>query len=470
MSFALYPVQNSDPEVVVKEIESVFGLDKGSPVSGVLRFVPNRRLSAVLAISSTGDTLARVGQWIERFDRLAAYRERRMFVYKIQNRPAKQLAELLQRVFTDTVIPESSKSGKHDKETIAPRFVPGRVASAAGQPPIQKANPLEPLPTDVKPLATKRDAGNSKGHSVKIVADEENNALLIRANPRDYRRILRILERLDVLPTQILLEAVIAEVSLTDDLRFGVKWYFRHKNNSFTLTDAATGVIASSFPGFSYFFELANVQLALDALSGITKVNIVSSPSLVVMDNRVATLQIGDQVPIITRTAQSVTDPNAPVVNSVELKDTGIILKVKPRLNGAGHIVLQIAQEVSSVTRTVTSGIDSPTIQQRRINTTVVVGDGEVIALGGLVQKRDSVGKSQIPVLAKIPVIGSAFRQKTDDKERIELVIFIRPKIMRNVAEAQQITEEFRRRLQSIRPHRGRSRNAYERDLRRAVR
>jgi general secretion pathway protein D len=188
------------------------------------------------------------------------------------------------------------------------------------------------------------------------------------------------------------------------------------------------------------------------------------------MDNRKATLQIGDQVPIITQTAQGVAVTGAPVVNSVTLKDTGVILSVTPRVNDSGRVVLDVEQEVSNVTKTTSSGIDSPTIQQRRIRTTITVKDGEVLALGGLIQQRDGTTKTQVPILGNLPVVGAAFRTKDDTIDRTELVIFLRPQVVRDDTEAAGVTEEFRSRiaLDPLKPTRGN--RQYGRDLDRIVR
>ena len=259
-------------------------------------------------------------------------------------------------------------------------------------------------------------------------------------------------------------------MSLTKNLQVGVKWYFEAHPSHFTFSDAAAGVVASAFPGFSYFFSARSMKMAIDALSEVTDVKVVSAPSLMVMDNRKAVLQIGDQVPIITQTAQSVINPDSPIVNSVAMKDTGIILAVTPRVNDSGSVVLDVEQEVSNVTKTTSSGIDSPTIQQRRVKTTVVVADGEVIALGGLIQQRDEVNKTQIPILGNLPVVGSAFRTKDDSIKRTELVIFIRPQVARDENEARRITDEFRTRLNMSPMMETKGNDHYHRDADRILR
>jgi general secretion pathway protein D len=196
----------------------------------------------------------------------------------------------------------------------------------------------------------------------------------------------------------------------------------------------------------------------------------MSAPSLMVLDNRRATLQIGDQVPIVTQQAQAVVAGTVgPIVNSVTLKDTGVILTVTPHVNENGTIQLEVEQEVSSATRTQTSGIDSPTIQQRRVRTNVIVRDGDVVTLGGMIQERDTANKSQVPILGDLPVVGLAFRQKGDKVERTELLIFLRPLVVRNEVDAQSVTEEFRQRLNIERPTTTKGRNIYDRDARRIL-
>ncbi len=274
--------------------------------------------------------------------------------------------------------------------------------------------------------------------------------MLILATASEYQRVLRVLENLDVMANQVLIEATIAEVALKDDLQFGLRWYFQNQRNTAQFTDSLTGALGAVFPGFSYALRATNVQVTLNALNDITKVNVVSSPSLMVVDNRVATLQIGDQVPITTQSAQSVLSPGAPVVNSIQYRDTGVILQIRPKINESGRVLLEIEQEVSSVQRTTSSNLDSPTIQQRRVKTTVVVNDGESIALGGLIQDAKTTGNQQVPVLGDLPLIGGAFRSRTDTVNKTELVIFITPRVVRDLNEAQAVTEEYRQRLSNF--------------------
>lgn len=455
-SFGLYPVQTSSPEAIAEELSTVFNVNRNNPEKSSIRFIPNQRLGAILVISKRAKNLNRARSWIRRLDKAANQNEKQLFVYKIQNRAAGELAQVLAQVLG---VDDADYRQDRSSDTIAPRY---DSAAVSALPDSKGIGSRDQKNSD---KSKQRAATSIRTKKATVVADIANNALLISTAPKEYNRILPILRKLDVLPTQVMLEAVIAEISLNDDLRFGLKWFLEHNKHKFTFSDAVTGAVSSVFPGFSYLFAGANIRVVLDALSEVTDVNVVSAPSLMVMDNHEAILQIGDQVPIITQSARSVTDPDAPIVSTVELKDTGVIFRVTPRVNDSGRVILDIEQEVSNVRRTTTSGIDSPTIEQRKIKTTVVVTDGEVIALGGLIQQRDETSKRQLPILGNIPIFGAAFRTKRDSITRTELVVFLRPTVARNSRESIAVTEEFRNRLSSRPFNQTRGSNHYSRDL-----
>jgi len=429
MSVALHPLKTSRPDAVAKELETIFRAQEG-PGTNLIRFVPNERLNSVLVITSRPQYLARAQAWIKQLDRLASTSEKQLFVYPIQNRSAQEMAKVLQSVLSG-----KSADPLEGAPSVSPDLSPEMVAS-------DPANPMPPPGGE----ASSRLASASSGVA-SVVADVENNALLISTTAREYERIERILRQIDILPTQVMLEAVIAEVTLNDELKFGVRWFFENGDFSIGFSDLVSGGTGPSFPGMAWSFASRNLEITLNALSAVTNVKVISSPTLMALNNQKATLQIGDQVPIVTRTATSIEDPAAPIVSTVQMKDTGIILNVTPRVNASGRVLLDIEQEASNVVRTTSSGIDSPTIQQRKVSTRVTVNDSEALIIGGMIQERNSKIKTQVPVLGDIPVLGNAFRNKTDVIERTELVIFIRPRIVRNVQEARSVNDEFRRRL-----------------------
>jgi len=494
MSFAVFPVEGADPDVIAQELSTMFGNDVDSPIKGVVRFIPNKRLRAVLAISPRHEYLTRAAAWLKRVEGLAQANQRQLYSYQVRNRPAAELAQLLLRVYsggdrlrtpgTSLTIQRQTGGGVDGlggTETRATAEVTTPVGSTTGTATPGAATPGAATlvdPTRQGGAGTQAaqstigegesslarppgavlpgdDRTAARTAAISVVADEPNRLLLITATQDEYRRILRILDRIDLLPDQVLLEATVAEVTLNNELRMGLRWFFEFKKNQLTLTDSLVGAVAPTFPGFAYFFNSVNVQVALDALSAVTDVNIVSSPTLTVLDGKRAVLQVGDEVPIVTQQATAVITPGAPIVNSVTYKNTGVILSIIPRINERGRVLLEIEQEVSAVSATNTSTIDSPTIQQRRVKTTVTVRDGESLVLGGLMQDKTSLGKTQMPILGEIPVVGNIFKQKDDTINRTELVIIITPRVMRDVNQVRLITDEFRDKLNlKLRPQR----------------
>jgi general secretion pathway protein D len=447
MSFSLVPVSSADPATIVSNLQELYQTKEG-PLRNLVRFIPNSQLKSVLVITSKPKYLREAENWIKRLDRLAASHEQTLHVYRVQNRTAAELAKVLQSVLS------SGGSQQATGGEVAPRLEPQVTLSqgSVGDPPDVVNGPETPSTglgstPETNTAAVAAAPLTITGRDVRVVADDSNNSLLIFATDKEYKRILSVLQQVDNQPNQVLLEAVIAEVTLDDELKFGVKWLLGGNDSQATFQGIPTSAEAAAFAGFSYFLRANDIAFTLKALSSVTDVRVLSSPSLVVLDNKTATLQVGDQVPIITQRAQSTVGGSSPIVNNVELKDTGVILTVTPRVNDAGRVILDIGQEVSSVVATTTSGIDSPTIRQRKIKTSVVVTDGQALALGGLIQERELTGKAKVPVLGDIPLLGNAFRQKTNNIGRTELIIFIRPRVIRDMSEAHRITQEFQQQL-----------------------
>ncbi len=476
MSFAIVPVKTSQPEAIASELKTVFASDRDGPMAGMVRFLPNKRLGAILVISPQVQYLRRAETWIKRLDAQALGTEKQLFTYAVQNRRAKELVDVLQSMFND------EGGATAGRRTVAPNYQDATLQSSppATQAPGQSTNGpaftsgigsgsssfggstgrTSSAPSGsggtmgTSAVAQFGKDGENEGPRVKIVADEAKNAILIEATQADYTRVLQVIGQLDQMANQVLIEATIAEVTLNDELQFGVEWYLQQKKSSETFSTAASGIVSSVFPGFSYAIAAGNVAATLSALNAITNVNIVSSPSLTVMDNKTAVLQIGDQVPITTQSATSTLTANAAIVNSVSYKDTGVILSITPRINDSGRVLLDIEQEVSSVANTTTSNIDSPTIRQRKIKTTVVVNDNDALVLGGMIQDSKSVGRSQIPILGDIPFLGNAASNKDNTLTKTELIVLIRPHVIRNLDEARTITDEYRRFMAIEGPHR----------------
>ena len=283
------------------------------------------------------------------------------------------------------------------------------------------------------------------------------------------------MQRLDVLPLQVAVDAVISEVTLNNNLQYGVQWYLQYGGLSSTLSqtnnlapttitnpDGSTTTVPGSIfpsqvlPGFSTVFQhQQSVYATLNALRAVTNVQVLSAPKVTVLNNHTATIQVGDQVPISTGSAVSTISSGAPVVNSIDYRDTGVILKVTPRVNDSGVVLLDIAQEVSDVVQPPAGSqatIASPTFEQRKIATSVAVQDGETIALGGLIQNSVTKSRNVIPLLGDIPIIGHLFGATSDVLARTELLVLLTPRVIRRQADADAILAELKAKMELAQP------------------
>jgi general secretion pathway protein D len=475
MSFGMFPLTLATADEVVVELEQLFGGGEAGPLEGVVRFLPIERLNAVLVISSQPAYLDRARTWIARLDQVGE--EPQVYVYPVQNGRAADLAGVLSETFgieTATIGPE---------DLLAPGLEPAGIESSGFELGESAAEAdEEPLDEDVRRRAaaperlgaarsrlgaarsgterrTPADLVSAFRGDVRIVADETTNSLVIRASPQDYRKIEAALRQLDIIPLQVLLEATIAEVALQGQLRYGVEWFFRYGDVAFNFSRLApspgplnTGpnLVTPQLPGFSALFSNADVRAVFNALEEVTDLNVISSPQLLVLDNQTARLQVGDQVPIATQSAVSVLDPDSPIVNSIEQRDTGVILSVTPRVNASGLVIMEIEQEISDVVETTTSQIDSPTIRQRRVASTVAVQSGQTVVLGGLISDELEQRESGIPVLHQLPIIGPLFGVTDTVDRRNELLVVLTPRVVRSPDQARAVTEELRQRLRGL--------------------
>jgi len=448
MSFALLQPNYTDAEELTRELNQVMGGLNGTP-SALVRLVPINRLNAILAITPQPRYLDQLQSWMKRLDKPGQGSDRRLFVYHVQNGRAGDLA---------TTLGKTLLGGGSSQQYTSPE--PPPVPMNAGPPAGENgqstpANP--PAPTQsAQPEAQNVSVGGGANAmpGVNITADSVNNSLVILATPQQYQTIRTALAELDIAPLQVFLEAAIAEITLGDNLKFGLQYAFSDAHNTVTLTNSTDSTLISpSVPGFSYVYTNgASIKIILSAIATKTHVEVISSPKVLVLNNQPASLQVGDRVPIVTQQAISVVTGTAPIVNSVQYQDTGVILKVTPRVNSGGLVLMDITQEVSDVITTTTSGIDSPTIQERKINSSVAVQDGETVALGGLIQDSRNHGRSGIPFLQDIPVLGHLFGNTTNDDKRTELMVLITPHVVDNLAKARAITDELRRKMPSVQP------------------
>ncbi len=458
-SYALLPVDAAGPAEIASELRVLFSEQAQDSESALVDFVPIERMNAVLVIASNALFVDKARVWVERLDRGFSGPGRRLYVYFVENRRAEDLADALQPLFVQQ---RQSSAGLATNLDPADSLLaslqllaeeqrdPAEDAGEGLEPGRVLGDPGSRLPSRAGAPGSAELGTLAVGDNVQIVANQESNALLIAATPQEYRMIEATLKKLDSTPLQVLIEVTIAEVRLEEDLRYGLQWFFRNGDSTITFSSLSSGAVTSAFPGFSYALAMDDFQVVLNALTEITDVRVISSPQLMVLDNQAARLRVGDQVPIATQSAVSVTDPTAPLVNTIQFRDTGVILEVTPRVNSSGLVVVEVVQEVSDVVETTTSDIDSPTIQQRSIESTVAVHSGETVALGGLIRDRNEESSSGVPLLSEIPLLGNLFKTTGDAATRTELLVLITPRVVLDRDDARGVTEELRQRMEGL--------------------
>ena len=465
MSFALFVPQRSDSRLIVPELEKLINAPD-APTRGLVRLISMEKLNGILAVSSQRQYLDDVNRFVEILDREGQNNEPRLFVYRVQNGRSRDLTKTLNNAFGNT---STSSGNEGNSQAIqfeqSPDGGNGRERSGSGQGQGQgeqrpSSAPQPPNLNSNAPLDVRGEGETQGVLKARISSDDTNNAILVYGTPREYALIEDALRKLDILPFQVFIEAAITEVSLTDDLRFGLQWSFSPDNSNGVLTEgtgSTNGIpnLVRNVPGFSFAFSPSStISGVLNTLESKTNVNVVSAPKILVLNNQTAVLQVGDQVPIATQNSTATTDPNAPTINSIEYRDTGVILKVTPRVNASGLVLLDVAQEVSDVNTTAArgAGINSPTISTRRISTSVAVQDGEVLALGGLIRNTQTRGRVGFPFLSQIPIIGSLFGRQATGGNKIELIVLLKPRVIRTVDDGRAITDELRAKIKTLEP------------------
>lgn len=446
MSVGLFTLQSVDVKTLYSEIEKLFGDKSQSPLAGVVRLVPIERLNALLVVTPQPEYLEQARVWVERLDRAGGNGGgTRLYVYPVQNGKAERLATLLGNIFR-----KQGTAGKAiPAASIAPGLTPTEITGSASpamglngfsSTSTQKASPLSSTAGDTQ--------FSSEDGSLKVIADKDNNALLIMTTPDQYEKIESALRKLDVTPRQVLIEVTIAEVTLTGDMKYGVEWYFTNGPRQSGQLDTGVAGIAALVPGFSYTWKDAtgSIKAVLNALAADSRLNVISSPHLMVMDNQTAKIQVGDRVP--AGGTQTVVGTN--VVNSIQYLDTGVQLSVTPRINAGGMVAMDITQEVSNATPTQSSNIDSPTISKRSVHSIVAVQSGETMVLGGMITDNKSRSSSGLPLLSQIPVLGALFGSQTIVDNRTELLVMITPRVVGNMQQSREVTAEIRDRMEGL--------------------
>lgn len=449
-SFGLFPLTHVDAETIIKELEEVFNKKTKGDETDFFRFIPIERLNAVMAITHQARYLKDIESWVLRLDRANTASGGGVNVYKVQHVDAVELAATLNEIF----------AGGQKKDKSA-KVAPGTKAVE-----ITTKKQTDSQKTSASNTET-GDAKVSDVGEVRIIADEANNSVIIVATAQEYEVIRPVINQLDSMPLQVLIDATIAEVTLTDNLVYGIQWFLKEGSSGVgsglgkaSLSDlAVAGAAASATGGLSLLYNSGSIKALLSAEATDGNVNVISSPSLMVLNNQEASIQVGEEIPLRTSQSTNVTNVGGTdstqtsgglVTSGIQQRKTGVKLTVKPRVNANGLVIMDIEQSVENAQQTKTSGIDSPSIQTREISSSVAVQSGETIVLGGLIKDDDTDNKAGIPFLHELPLIGALFGNTTKNKIKTELVVLITPRVVGTRQDARLITDEFKRKLTGI--------------------
>ena len=472
MSVGLFPLENSSVDEISDALTGLLGGAAGIPGGNVsdlahlVRVIPVKRLNSLLVVTPRAHYLDRIGTWIERLDtRPDSNFEKRLFVYQVQNTTASRLAQLLTNIYSGG----SGRERRGESSGVSAGFIQspfgagdtGGVAPGMNQETI--GDPMEEgaelaLPTDggsqmfASSVGGQGAGSGSELGDVRVVADDENNALMVYATGKQYKIITAALERLDIVATQVLIEASILEVTLNDDLRYGLEWTFKNSvgddyDGLGTLARSAGGP-AASVPGFSYTVtnSVGDISAVLNALSEESLLNVISTPSVMVLDNHTAYIHVGDQVPI--KKGEAITDGGTSV-EQFEYRDTGVKLTVTPSVNAGGLVTMAVAQSVTDV-GTIDDATGQRRFLERNIVSRVAVRSNESVVLGGLIRENASSGSSGVPILHKIPVVGALFGTVQESDTRTELLVIITPRALFNETELREVSREMRLQIRNM--------------------
>ena len=509
MSVGVFSLRNVDVTKVMPEMDKIFGSAGESPLAGMFRFIPMETTNSVIVITPQPDYLKQAETWLYRLDTGVGENGTQLYVYDVKNVKAVELSDHLNAIFTGR---SSGATSRTASGSVAPGARPvniGGLGSGVGagvgvnsavsstmQGKALGANPgagansnLSTTGTGAAPVTA-----GQKETDIRITPIEENNQLLVMATPGEWDSILSAIHRLDVSPLQVQIETKILEVTLSGDLRYGVQWYLAGLIGTGTNSAQANGSYPYSYPpgsgptftgnshdrhrlelgatgnvgptgdgGIFYSFLSRNFEVALNALQTSGNARTLSAPSMVVMNNQEAQINVGQQIPVLQQSIigvpTTVNGTNTGTENnfsqtgigSTSYINTGVVLDVKPRVNPGGLVYMDIQQEVSTPGAPATAG-GNPPINQRQLSTQVAVQSGQTVLLGGLIQEHDTDQQTGLPLLSNIPVIGKLFGNTSRTKDRTELIVLITPRVITNPDEALQVTREYEQKFESLAP------------------
>ena len=436
VAIEMFTFKNMDLKEAMPDIENALGLQLQG---GTVRIIPIYRMNALIVVASTKAQLEYIRQWVEVFDTMFAVARPKIFIYPLQNSQATHVASMLQAIFTGSAPAASSTS-----TTVSKTATKGGAV-----PPPPSAAPKTGA------AAAVTGGGGFVSTETRVFADEIANSLIILATPSDYSFIEETIRKIDTMPRQVVIEGLIAQVTLTDNLSLGFSWSLQTnpniKNLSGVMTSLPDGSALNTAPGQGFTFvgtdPTGNVRAKLAAALTSSKGKVLAAPHILVLDNREAKIQVGSQVPLATSSTTYIantTTENIPSTQTIQYKDIGIILTVKPQINDSGLVAIELTQEYSLVGKNAKiAGQDYSSIDKTETTTNLIARDGETIVIGGLIREDKTKEKDGIPFLSKIPLIGNLFSYTNDTVTRTELIILLTPHVIKSEQTAEEVTTHY---------------------------
>ena len=461
MSVGIYPLRTVDVPSIITELDGIFGAGGESPLAGMFRFLPLERLGSVMVITYQKEYLHKAEEWIEILDRGAAGAGKQLYVYRVKNLEAPTLAGYLTQLF-------GGEGGQATRQTQRGTLAPGLEPATIGTVQDFNQNRLGMAEQRAAQQGVEGGAIDMGSGDIRITSVLETNSLLIQSTQAEYNAVLAAIERIDIEPLQVLIESQVLDVELNEELQFGVNWFL---TNNPALVPAGIGDIdryvqsaafgsgSEESDGFNFLTTLATplsdgmpfVQATIAALDEVTDVRSLAAPSLLVRNNATATITVGTQVPV---QSSSISTGNNNVVSSAQYVSTGITLTVTPRINPGGLVYMDISQDVSRPGARdpdiSTSG--NPPISNKSVTSQVAVQSGQTVFLGGLISEQDSRGRSGVPFLSRVPVIGPLFGARSKARTRSETLVMITPTVVETAVDLQEISAAMEQEFSRVPP------------------
>ncbi|WP_147061386.1 type II secretion system secretin GspD, partial [Kozakia baliensis] len=496
-SYALFPATSGNAQELTQALQSALASKKGQALSDRVQVIAMPRIESVMIIAAQPRLLEdarRVFAVIEAERRKTI---RHWNVFYLQNGRSNDVAYILQQAFTPnrvTAVPSpkmamqstdmqngmsgsgtsgsggnglnfgsSQDNGNSSQNGLSMQQNQSGSPTGATQGNGQSAQPEDGISNNplLGGLGNNSDSNRSEGGEIRIIPDTQNNAILVYGTAIETETVSSMLRKVDIMPLQVRVDATVAEVTLNDALNYGTQFFFKSGGINGILSNASQSLgsanlvssqLSSSFPGFVLGGSgQGGAPFVINALQSVTKVRVLSSPELMVVDNQPASLMVGDMVPYLTGSTTGVLTSNSTITNSINYQPTGVILQVTPHVSNGGTVTLDITQKVSSVSSSTTStgsgSINSPTFSQRQVTSRVVISDGQTVGLAGLISDSSNRKNAGLPWLKDIPVLGMLGGSQTNTRDRTELLILITPHVIHSQSEAYALTEDLREQL-----------------------